>query len=87
MDHRDIYHFQIGSIPATVFVSAREPLTRNFVPTIFTQDAERMVTAWDRLIAPEEFCQNILYLETGGKRVNPYAPDDFKYKLTARELT
>ncbi len=24
--------------------------------------------------------------ETGGKRVNPYAPDDFKYKLTAREL-
>ena len=25
--------------------------------------------------------------ETGGTRVNPYAPDDFKYKLTARELT
>ena len=25
--------------------------------------------------------------ETGGKRVNPYAPDDFTYKLTARELT
>lgn len=25
--------------------------------------------------------------ETGGKRVNPYAPDEFKYKLTARELT
>ena len=24
--------------------------------------------------------------ETGGKRVNPYAPDDFMYKLTAREL-
>jgi len=24
--------------------------------------------------------------ETGNKRVNPYAPDDFKYKLTAREL-
>ncbi|QJR09276.1 hypothetical protein DSM104443_00313 [Usitatibacter rugosus] len=25
--------------------------------------------------------------ETGGKRVNPYAPDDFTYKLTAREIT
>ena len=25
--------------------------------------------------------------ETGGTRVNPYAPDDFKYKLTAREIT
>jgi transglutaminase-like putative cysteine protease len=25
--------------------------------------------------------------ETGGNRVNPYAPDDFKYKLTAREIT
>jgi transglutaminase-like putative cysteine protease len=25
--------------------------------------------------------------ETGGVRVNPYAPDDFRYKLTAREIT
>ncbi|APV48824.1 transglutaminase [Betaproteobacteria bacterium GR16-43] len=25
--------------------------------------------------------------ETGGQLVNPYAPDDFKYKLTAREIT
>ena len=25
--------------------------------------------------------------ETGGKRLNPNAPDDFKYKLTAREIT
>ncbi len=25
--------------------------------------------------------------ETGGTRVNPYAPDDFRYRLTARELT
>ncbi len=24
--------------------------------------------------------------ETGGNRVNPYAPDDFKYKLTAKEI-
>ena len=24
--------------------------------------------------------------ETGGKRVNPYAPDDFKYRLTSREI-
>jgi transglutaminase-like putative cysteine protease len=25
--------------------------------------------------------------ESGGKRVNPYAPDDFRYKLTAREIS
>ncbi len=25
--------------------------------------------------------------ESGGNRVNPYAPDDFKYKLTAKEIT
>ena len=25
--------------------------------------------------------------EVGGVRVNPYAPDDFRYKLTAREIT
>ncbi len=25
--------------------------------------------------------------ESGGTRANPYAPDDFKYKLTAREIT
>jgi transglutaminase-like putative cysteine protease len=25
--------------------------------------------------------------ETGGKAVNPYAPDDFRYKITAKEIT
>ena len=64
-----IYHFQIGAIPAIVFASAREPLTKSLVRSIFVSDAERMVTAWRTLTAPQEFCQNILYLETGGKRV------------------
>ena len=25
--------------------------------------------------------------ETGGKRVNPYSPDEFRYKITAKEIT
>ena len=28
----------------------------------------------------------ILFAETGGERVDPYAPDDFKYQITASEI-
>jgi len=66
---QDSYHFQIGAIPCIVFASAREPLPQSLVESIFTQDAERMVAQWNTLPAPQEFCQNILYLETGGERI------------------
>ena len=67
--HPSIYHFQIGAIPAIVFAGSREALTKTLVESIFTHDAERMVAAWHVLTAPQEFCQNILYLETNGRRV------------------
>ena len=66
---QDSYHFQIGAIPCIIFAGAREPLTRALVESIFVQDTERMVAQWRALLEPQEFCQNILYLETSGKRV------------------
>ncbi|MEO8393654.1 MAG: MBL fold metallo-hydrolase [Chloroflexota bacterium] len=66
---QDVYRFQVGSIPCIVFASAREPLTKSLVEGIFTQDTERMVSAWREQTEPQEFCQNILYLETGGRRI------------------
>ncbi|MBI1259240.1 MAG: MBL fold metallo-hydrolase [Chloroflexi bacterium] len=63
------YHFQIGAIPAIVFASAREPLSETLVGSIFVSDAERMVTALRAQTESQDFCQNILYLETNGKRV------------------
>ncbi len=65
----ETYHFQIGAISCIVFASAREPLTESLVENVFVHDSERMVSAWREQIAPQEFCQNVLYLQTGDRRV------------------
>ncbi|HVU12282.1 MAG TPA: MBL fold metallo-hydrolase [Phototrophicaceae bacterium] len=67
--NQDSYRLQIGAINGRVIRDASEPLTQVLIESIFIQDRERMVAEWQRLLQPEEFSRNVLYLETSTNRI------------------
>jgi glyoxylase-like metal-dependent hydrolase (beta-lactamase superfamily II) len=66
---QDIYRFQVGAIHCMVIADIIEPLAEDRIQRIFGSNAERMLAAFRALPDPQQNCYNILYLETGGKRV------------------
>lgn len=63
-------HFRVGDFSCVALPDLINKATEDDITSIFTTDTERMLAAFRGLSAPYiSFCQNILLVETGDKRI------------------
>ena len=65
----DVVRFRLGDFSCVVLCDGNETLREEDIINMFTQDAERMLTAFRAFPTPLGFSRNILLVETGAKRV------------------
>lgn len=89
-------HFRVGDFSCVVLPDAINTMTEDHITSLFTNDTERMLAAFRALSVPYTICQNILLVETGGKRVlidsgvgqaNPNDPGQLLERLRAENIT
>jgi glyoxylase-like metal-dependent hydrolase (beta-lactamase superfamily II) len=89
-------HFRVGDFLCMALPDVINTLTEADIENMFTTDTERMLAAFHALTVPLTFCQNILLVETGDKRVlidsgvgqaNPDDPGHLLDRLRAENIT
>jgi glyoxylase-like metal-dependent hydrolase (beta-lactamase superfamily II) len=89
-------HFRVSDFACVSLPDVIETLREVDIENMFTDDAERMLTAFRALPEPLTFCRNILLVDTGEKRVlidsgmgqsDPNDPGHLLEQLQAENIT
>lgn len=89
-------HFRVGDFSCVALPDLINTITEDDITSMFTNDAERMLAAFRALPVSFTFCQNILLVETGDKRVlidsgvgqaDPDDPGHLLDRLRAENIT
>src|SRR5262245_33543244 len=90
-------HFHVGDFSCMALPDIINTITEDDISSMFTNDTERMLAAFRALSVPYiTFCQNILLVETGDKRVlidsgvgqaDPDDPGHLLDRLRAENIT
>lgn len=93
----EIFHFHVGALSCIALLDAIDRATEDDIPNMFTDNTDRMLAAFRAMSIPYiTFCQNILLVQTGDKRilidsgigqVNPEAPGQLPDRLRAEGVT
>lgn len=89
-------HFRVGDFSCVALPDIINTITEDDITSMFTNETERMRAAFRALSVPYTFCQNILLVETGDKRVlidsgvgqaDPDDPGHLLDRLRAENIT